>query len=213
MTSSKPSQSTKIVELSLIHPWIYQQRHSERIKISLKITNALLKISTKLGKINIRNSLRNARVKKKAVKLTSVSAGHVIGLNYFLFKSSKKFFSMVCTSKVGRIAKMHSHDISANLNTIEISQQLKIMVYNNLSVLGESLNNAIKLENLSLLSTSTVNISNNDNFKEISRTLEGEEENVFYERLKSLKIVSPIKEIVRRHNLAGVEEFPISFYK
>ena len=187
--------------------------HSERIRISLKITNALLKISIKLGKINIRNSLRNARVKKKAVKLTSVSAGHVIGLSDFLFKSSKKFFSMVCTSKVGRIAKMHSHDISANLNTIEVSQQLKIMVYNNLSVLGESLNNAIKLENLSLLSTSTVNISNNDNFKEISRTLEGEEENVFYERLKSLKIVSPIKEIVRRHNLAGVEEFPISFYK
>lgn len=128
-------------------------------------------------------------------------------------KVINNFFGLICTSKEATVAKMHTQDILTNLNTIEVSKQLRIMVYNNLSIMGESLNNALKLENLEFLNTSQVNISKNENIEEISRMLESQEENIFYEKLKSMKIVSPIKEVVKRHCKDDHKESAISFYK
>jgi len=166
-----------------------------------------------MKKSDIRNTLKAPKIQNKVVKLTSISDGHVLGLSDYLFRSSKKFISVICTSKTAKVAKMHIQDIATNLNTIEISKHMRTMVLNNLSVLGESLNNALKLENVALLNTSTSCPAEREDIQEISKALKGEEEKTFYKRLRSLKIVNPIKEIVQRNNPLKVDVAPTSFYK
>lgn len=158
-------------------------------------------------------SLLNPKIKKKTIKLTSISDGHVVGLSDYLFRSSHKFFSVKWISNVAQVAKMHIHDIAANLNTIEVSNQMRNMVYNNLTVLGESLNNALKLENVFILNTSTETMEKKENIQEISRTLEENEENAFYQRLKNLKIVNPVKQWVKRFKADGKKDPQTNFYR
>ncbi|CAI2383968.1 unnamed protein product [Moneuplotes crassus] len=158
-------------------------------------------------------SLRSPRIKKKLIKLSSISDGHVIGLNDYLFRSSHKFFSVKCTSSVAQVARMHINDIAANLNTLEVSQEMKVMVYKNLSILGESLTNSLKLENVMLLNSSKEEIPNKEEIPEISRNLEEHEEHVFYQRLKSMNIVNPVKNVAVRHKIDGKKDPKTIFYR
>lgn len=62
----------------------------KRNKNFLKNYECFVKNRFKIGNnSDTRKTLRNANVKKKVVKLSSISEGHVIGLNDFLFKSHK----------------------------------------------------------------------------------------------------------------------------
>lgn len=149
----------------------------------------------------------------KVVKLSTISDGHVVGLSDYLFRSSHKFFSIKCISSVAQVAKMHINDIAANLNTIEVSKEMKVMVYKNLSILGESLLNSLKLQNIFFLNTSREDVPRKEDIHEISRTLEENEEEAFYQRLKSLKIVSPVNQTAIRHRADGKRDPPTIFYR
>ncbi|CAI2384393.1 unnamed protein product [Moneuplotes crassus] len=164
-------------------------------------------------KISPTKSLRTPRIRKKVIKLSTITDGHVVGLSDYLFRSSHKFLSIKCISTVAQVAKMHINDIAANLNTIEVSKEMKAMVYKNLSILGESLMNSLKLQNTILLNTSREDASRKEDIDEISRTLEENEEHAFYQRLKSLKIVSPVNQVAIRHRADGKKDPKTIFYR